>query len=163
MLDSRGVAEQEMRDRHDKRDGNGRHDHGCGHEMNRDDRFQVLHTHQRQTVWIYWTLPILGIWILLAPFTFGYLNEDFWVDPSGRSRAVACRTCDIGVTRVAGVVGDRHRFDLRCGVVGFPLVIAHTQPFQEPVAVPRCRRVADLGGDSVLSADGRLSRKIADW
>lgn len=63
--------------------GGHEHDHGGGHEMSHDDRLQMLHSHHQQTLWIYWTLPMLGVWLLLAPFNFGYLNEGLWVDPSG--------------------------------------------------------------------------------
>jgi hypothetical protein len=37
----------------------------------------------RQTLWIPWTLILLGVWLLVAPFTFGYLNETLWTQPSG--------------------------------------------------------------------------------
>ncbi len=53
------------------------------HEMSQGDRKQMLRQHHRQTLWIYWTLPLLGLWLLLAPFNFGYLNPQLWVDPSG--------------------------------------------------------------------------------
>jgi len=51
--------------------------------MSHDDRLSMLQMHHKQTLWVYWTLPILGVWMLLAPFTQGYLNEQLWVDPSG--------------------------------------------------------------------------------
>ncbi len=54
-----------------------------GHSMSHDDRLQMLRQHHKATLWIYWTLPLLGIWMLAAPVTFGYLNEALWVDPSG--------------------------------------------------------------------------------
>ncbi|KAA5541764.1 vitamin K epoxide reductase family protein [Roseiconus nitratireducens] len=57
--------------------------HSSGHAMSHDDRLQMLSMHHKQTLWIYWTLPLLGIWLLTAPFNFGYLNEALWVDPSG--------------------------------------------------------------------------------
>ena len=44
---------------------------------------QMLVSHHRQTLWIAWTLILLGVWLLVAPFTFGYLNEALWVQPSG--------------------------------------------------------------------------------
>ncbi len=43
----------------------------------------MLRMHHKQTLWIYWTLPLLGVWLLFAPFNFGYLNPALWVDPSG--------------------------------------------------------------------------------
>jgi uncharacterized membrane protein len=46
----------------------------------RDDR---LRAHHRQVLWIPWTLVLLGFWQLVAPFTFGYRNEDLWAVPSG--------------------------------------------------------------------------------
>ncbi|HSH26679.1 MAG TPA: vitamin K epoxide reductase family protein, partial [Wenzhouxiangella sp.] len=48
-----------------------------------DMRHRMVHMHHRQTLWIYWTLILLGVWTVLAPFTFGYLDATQWVDPSG--------------------------------------------------------------------------------
>jgi hypothetical protein len=42
-----------------------------------------LLAHHRQVLWIPWTLMLLGFWQLLAPITFGYLDEDRWAVPSG--------------------------------------------------------------------------------
>lgn len=53
------------------------------HSMSHSEREQMLQQHHRQTLWIYWTLPLLGVWLLLSPFNFGYLNEPLWIDPSG--------------------------------------------------------------------------------
>ncbi len=102
MMGSRGVsrpmAEMAMKKgQHDEQDHEPNHrddnggdhsgghsdDHGGGHEMSHDDRLSMLKMHHKQTLWIYWTLPMLGIWLILAPFNFGYLNEALWVDPSG--------------------------------------------------------------------------------
>jgi hypothetical protein len=55
--------------------------HGEDHEQ--DDTRRMLEQHHRQTLWIPWTLILLGFWLLLAPFTLGYLDEDQWVVPSG--------------------------------------------------------------------------------
>jgi len=44
---------------------------------------QMLEAHHRNTLWIPWTLILLGAWLVIAPFSFGYLNEDLWVAPSG--------------------------------------------------------------------------------
>ncbi|QDV34863.1 Vitamin K epoxide reductase family protein [Tautonia plasticadhaerens] len=66
-----------------EREAEGQHHGGHGHEMGRDDRLEMLRMHHRQTLWIYWMLPILGVWTMLSPATFGYLNESHWVDPSG--------------------------------------------------------------------------------
>ncbi|HEV2147991.1 MAG TPA: vitamin K epoxide reductase family protein [Longimicrobiaceae bacterium] len=47
------------------------------------DREAMLRRHHRQTLWIPWTLVLLGFWLLAAPFTFGYLDPAQWVEPSG--------------------------------------------------------------------------------
>lgn len=49
----------------------------------RRDRRQRLEMHHRMTLWIYWSLVLLGVWMILAPFTFGYWNETLWVEPGG--------------------------------------------------------------------------------
>ena len=46
-------------------------------------RLQKLNKHHKNTLWIYWSLICLGLWLLASPFTFGYLNQELWVDPSG--------------------------------------------------------------------------------
>lgn len=91
MMGSRGVtrpmAEQAMQggghEHGSKHEQGQQHEQGGGHAMSEDDRRSMLHMHHQQTLWIYWTLPLLGVWLLFAPFSFGYLHEDLWVDPSG--------------------------------------------------------------------------------
>jgi hypothetical protein len=46
-------------------------------------RREVLEVHHSQTLWVPWTLILLGAWTMLAPATFGYLNEASWTRPSG--------------------------------------------------------------------------------
>lgn len=87
MMGSRGVsrpmAEMEQQHGDNHGDGNREGGGGQGHHMSHEDRLSMLKMHHRQTLWIYWTLPLLGIWMLCAPWTFGYLNEQLWIDPSG--------------------------------------------------------------------------------
>lgn len=60
------------------------HQQDDGHEVDQEDRtHRMLVDHHRQTLWIPWTLILLGVWLLLSPLTFGYLQESLWVDPSG--------------------------------------------------------------------------------
>ena len=49
--------------------------------MSKEKRHEMLHMHHMQTLWIYWTLILLGVWLVLAPFNFGYGKEI--VQPSG--------------------------------------------------------------------------------
>lgn len=51
------------------------------HEMTHQDRLEMLHSHHKQTLWIYWCVVILGFWVMASPWTFGYGNST--VDPSG--------------------------------------------------------------------------------
>lgn len=56
---------------------------GGDHGMTDQQRREMLQMHHKKTLWIYWTLIVLALWLLTSPFTFGYLNEELWVDPSG--------------------------------------------------------------------------------
>lgn len=87
---TRPMAEQAVRghshddDSHESNRGEEQgHAGDGGHAMSRDDRRAMLRMHHQQTLWIYWTLVLLGFWTMLSPVTFGYLNEKQWVDPSG--------------------------------------------------------------------------------
>ena len=31
-----------------------------------------LERHHRQMLWVYWTIVLLGLWTIVAPFTLGY-------------------------------------------------------------------------------------------
>lgn len=59
---------------------NGGHGDG-GHEMSHDDRLTMLRMHHNQTLWVYWTIVVLGFWVLLSPLTFSYGVGT--VEPSG--------------------------------------------------------------------------------
>lgn len=41
-------------------------------QMTPKQRQQMLHDHHRRTLWVYWTLVLLGCWMLLSPLTFSY-------------------------------------------------------------------------------------------
>ena len=49
--------------------------------MDKQKRKKMLHMHYMQTLWIYWTIIMLGVWMLLSPFTFSYSVGT--VEPSG--------------------------------------------------------------------------------
>src|SRR5690606_12278131 len=48
-----------------------------------DHRLEMLEQHHQHTLWVYWSIVLLGFWLLVAPFAFGYLNEALWCQPSG--------------------------------------------------------------------------------
>lgn len=60
---------------------------GEGHEAHGEpycpERYAMLQMHHRQTLWVYWALVLLGVWMAAAPFAFGYLDPAQWVRPSG--------------------------------------------------------------------------------
>lgn len=68
---TRPMALSEIR----KQQGDSDHEHG-GH-----DRAAMLKMHHRQTLWVYWFLIMLGVWLVLNPLTFGYTQGT--VEPSG--------------------------------------------------------------------------------
>lgn len=49
-----------------------------GHDM---DRGEMLVMHHGKTLWVWWTVILLGVWVLVSPLTFGYGTGV--VDPSG--------------------------------------------------------------------------------
>ncbi|OFZ53322.1 MAG: vitamin K epoxide reductase [Bdellovibrionales bacterium RIFOXYC1_FULL_54_43] len=40
--------------------------------MEPDKKPEMLRMHHKQTQWVYWAVMLLGCWMILAPFTFGY-------------------------------------------------------------------------------------------
>ncbi len=73
--------------RHDSKGHEGHEGHasaqqgGGGHEMTQEQRMAMAREHHRQTLWVYWSLVMLGIWVAVSPFTFGYGSGV--VTPSG--------------------------------------------------------------------------------
>ena len=59
----------------------GRRHSDSDHEQGGPDRAAILKMHHRQTLWVYWLLIMLGIWLVLNPLTFGYTQGT--VEPSG--------------------------------------------------------------------------------
>lgn len=85
---TRPMAERQLRE-HNKEmhEGGGGDGKGKDHdmEMNPEMRQKMLHMHHIQTLWVYWMIIILGLWVLLSPLTFDYSIGT--VNPSG-GRAV---------------------------------------------------------------------------
>ncbi len=81
-MGNRGVTRPMAMGGHDDHGGHAAHDQG-GHGMSRDDRLAMLAKHHRRTLWIPWTLLLIGVLVAVAPAGFGYLNPRLWVDPSG--------------------------------------------------------------------------------
>ena len=43
-------------------------EHGdARHHMSREDRLVMLTMHHRKTLWVYWTILLLGAWIATSP------------------------------------------------------------------------------------------------
>lgn len=59
-----------MENMHDqKSDEHKKESHSGGLQM---DRKHMLHMHYQQTLWIYWTIIILGEWMVVSPLTVHY-------------------------------------------------------------------------------------------
>lgn len=56
----------------------GAHHH---HDMSMQQRHEMLHMHHMQTLWIYWTIVLLGVWMVVSPLTFDYGKGT--VEPAG--------------------------------------------------------------------------------
>ncbi|MBI1355751.1 MAG: vitamin K epoxide reductase [Acidobacteria bacterium] len=67
---TRPMALKEIREQHEHGEQHGGH-----------DRSAMLGMHHRQTLWVYWFLIMLGVWLVLNPLTFGYTQGT--VEPSG--------------------------------------------------------------------------------
>ena len=78
-MSKRGVT-RPMSDSAKKHD-DGQKDDSQGMDMSRDMRLDMLKMHHKQTLWVYWTVVLLGFWMVSFPFTFEYGTAS--VQPSG--------------------------------------------------------------------------------
>ncbi len=77
-MGSRGVT-RPMMDR-EKHSGHGHMEMGSM-KMGMDDRMEMLKKHHKQTLWVFWTVVLLGFWMIASPLTFDYAKSV--VEPSG--------------------------------------------------------------------------------
>ncbi len=62
---TRPMAEMDMKkDNKKKESGDG--------GMDKEQRMMMLKMHHKQTLWVYWTIVLLGVWMILFPLTFSY-------------------------------------------------------------------------------------------
>ena len=87
---TRPMAEMPMKKGDGQNDGEGqdkkdrdkdRKSRDDGMMMGMDQRMEMLHMHHMNTLWIYWLLIMLGIWMIASPLTFDYGIGT--VEPSG--------------------------------------------------------------------------------
>ncbi|MHB1279131.1 MAG: vitamin K epoxide reductase family protein [Bacteroidia bacterium] len=75
-------------------------------KMSAEDRMEMLKKHHKQTLWVFWTVVLLGLWMIVSPLTFDYGKNV--VEPSGgrdvwlslSDRIAAMRWSDI----ISGIV-----------------------------------------------------------
>jgi hypothetical protein len=91
---TRPMAEKESRN-HQKQKMNE------GDGMSPEKRREMLHMHHMQTLWVYWALILLGVWLVLSPLTFSY-GKSVVLPSGGRSvwlsldaRIIAMKWSDI--------------------------------------------------------------------
>lgn len=53
-----------------------------------EERQKIMQTHHQQTLWVYWSLVMLGFWLIATPLTFGY--DTGLVSPFGVLGAKRC-------------------------------------------------------------------------
>lgn len=63
-MEDRGVTRPEMKTNNNQ--GNG------SNGMSKEQHFKLLIQHHHKTQWVYWTIILLGIWLILSPITFEY-------------------------------------------------------------------------------------------
>lgn len=87
-MESRGVTRpmNEMEMRGDPEAHHPSHQHRRDqdeghHDMSMEQRQEMLHMHHMQTLWIYWTIVLLGAWMVMSPLTFDYGKNT--VQPGG--------------------------------------------------------------------------------
>ncbi len=96
------MAMREMHDNggHDQENGEKHPEQGPKGEQHQDGGedhpMHMLHQHHQRTLWIYWSLVMLGVWMMLAPITLGYDRglvvpsggREVWLSIEARSAAM---------------------------------------------------------------------------
>uniref|UniRef100_C6E1C6 Vitamin K epoxide reductase n=1 Tax=Geobacter sp. (strain M21) TaxID=443144 RepID=C6E1C6_GEOSM len=65
--------------------------------MSPEHRREMLRMHHEKTLWVYWTVVLLGVWMMAAPLSFDYATavtspaggRELWLDLAGRANALA--------------------------------------------------------------------------
>ncbi len=66
------------------------------------DRGKMLEKHHTKTLWVWWTVILLGVWVLVAPLTFGYGTGV--VDASGGRELWLTTTARIAAMKWSDIV-----------------------------------------------------------
>lgn len=82
-MGSRGVTRPMAEAEHQPATESQGKEHTDEHEHTSHDRWHMLEQHHAHTLWLYWSLLLFGLWLLVAPFSLGYLDESAWRQPSG--------------------------------------------------------------------------------
>ncbi|WP_317130772.1 vitamin K epoxide reductase family protein [Algoriphagus aquimarinus] len=71
-MGSRGVTRPMMdMEKHNTMQGHENMDMGAM-KMSAADRMKMLKDHHKQTLWVYWVIVLLGVWMIASPLTFDY-------------------------------------------------------------------------------------------
>lgn len=81
---------------------------GEGHAMSPEQRREMLTEHHHKTLWVYWTLILLGFWMAISPFTFSYGTgvvsppggRELWLSDAARVSAMSWSDFASGVLLV---------------------------------------------------------------
>ena len=82
-MGTRGITRPMMdMESHDHKNGDDHKDMSMSAmKMSAEDRMKMLNDHHKQTLWVYWTVVLLGLWMIASPLTFDYGKNV--VEPSG--------------------------------------------------------------------------------
>lgn len=90
---TRPMAETSMKkDQHD----DDKEENDGGMKTDSGQRREMLNMHHSNTLWIYWSLVMLGVWMVASPLTFNYAKNvvepsggrEVWLSMSGRIAAM---------------------------------------------------------------------------
>ncbi len=82
-MESRGITRPMMyMGKHETMQGHEHMDMDMGAmKISADDRMKMLKDHHKQTLWAFWVIVLLGIWMIASPLTFDYGKNT--VEPAG--------------------------------------------------------------------------------
>ncbi len=80
-MGSRGVTRPRMNMNHSSHKHGGEAMDMNPMKMSAEDRMEMLKKHHKQSLWVFWVVVMLGVWMIASPLTFNYAKNA--VEPSG--------------------------------------------------------------------------------
>lgn len=112
-MGARGAGRPQMSGGGDDKGGGKKKGGGHAMKMTQEDRMKMLLQHHKQTLWVYWTLIALGVWMALTPLTFDLAmgnalpsgGRSIWLPLDMRAACITWSDvlCGLGLVFSAGV------------------------------------------------------------